>query len=658
MPSIRTKLIASFLAVIAASAIVTVVLGVRLIGDGIIRQAQEKARTDLNSAREVYGQSLDRIREVVRLTSVRFFLREGMMAADLESVKAELERVRVTEGLDVLDLTDPHGVVLFRAGNPGVTGGSLADNEVVAFAMDKQRTAAATGIVPANVLMLDGAGLADQARIEVIPTRMARPSAAVEKTSGMMLVAAAPVTDYEGRLIGILYGGTLLNRNYAIVDSVKDIVYQGETYEGKDAGTATIFQGDLRISTNVRNLEGERAIGTRVSQQVYDQVIARGIPWVARAFVVNAWYITAYEPIRDLDGDIVGMLYVGILEAPYRDLRNRVVLTFATVAVLTAFVLSAVIYMSTSSIVRPLRNLERATREVAAGKLDHRVEGGSGDELGRLADSFNTMTGELKKARDEYRTLTRTLEDKVEERTRQLQEAQNRLIQSEKLSSLGKMAAGIAHEINNPLTSILINSHLVAEALEGRKDLDENLKLIMDETARCSKIVKGLLEFSRQTSPEKLPADINRVVEETLTLMKSHILAGRTIVTRDLGRDLPAIPVDVNKMKQVFANIMLNALDAMPSGGTLTVRTRLSDNARWLRAEIEDTGSGIPDDVLAKIFDPFFSTRKNKGTGLGLSISYGIVEQHGGRIEVRSKVGKGTTMAIVLPTEMAKAGEA
>jgi two-component system NtrC family sensor kinase len=647
--SLRTKLIATFLIVIAVSGIVTVMVGIRLIGDGIIRQAQDKVRIDLNSAREVYRHNLDGVREVVRLTAVRFFLKESLLIDDPEAARAELERVRTAEGLDVLNLTDRNGVVIFRTRNPGVRGDSQAEDPLVARVLLDKEVAAATEIVSAQELAEEGADLAERAHIGFVPTRMARPTTATEETSGMVLKAAAPVLDYDGNLIGVLCGAKLLNRNYEIVDAVKAIVYQGETYKGKDTGTATIFQGDLRISTNVRGPDGERAIGTRVSQQVYDQVIVKGVPWVARAFVVSDWYITAYEPIRDVEGKIIGMLYVGMLEAPYRDLRNRVVVTFSAIAALTVVLLSVVMYFSTSSIIRPLRGLLHATQRIAAGHLETRVEAESEDELGQLAGSFNTMTAELQKSRDEYVALTRTLEDKVHERTRQLEETRDRLVQSEKMSSLGKMAAGIAHEINNPLTSILINSHLIAETLHGTHDLDENLKLIIDETTRCSTIVKGLLEFSRQTRPEMRPADINQVVEDTLLLMKSHILASKSEVTKDLGRGLPAVSMDANKIKQVFANIILNALEAMPQGGRLTIGTRLSEDGRELRIGFQDTGCGIPDDVMAKIFDPFFSTKETRGTGLGLAISYGIVEQHGGRIDVWSKVGKGTTVTIVLP---------
>jgi two-component system NtrC family sensor kinase len=656
--SLRTKLIASFLAVIAVSGLVTVMVGVRLIGDGIIRQAQDKVRIDLNSAREVYEHSLDEVREVVRLTALRFFLKESLLLDNPEAMRAELERVRLAEGLDVLSLTDRNGVVLFRARNPQRRGDTLANDRILAQVLLSQEAVAATQIVSGQELAKEGADLAERAYIQFVPTKMARPTAATEETRGMVLEAAAPVLDYDGNLIGVLYGAKLLNRNYDIVDAVKDIVYQGETYRGKDTGTATIFQGDLRISTNVRGVDGQRAIGTRVSQEVYDQVIAKGVPWVARAFVVNDWYITAYEPIRDVSGEIIGMLYVGMLEAPYADLRHRVVLTFSAIAASTVVLLSVVMYFSTSSIIRPLRKLLHATQRIAAGHLEHRVEAGSGDELGQLAESFNTMTAELQKSRDEYQALTHTLEDKVQERTRQLREAQDRLVQSEKLTSLGKMAAGIAHEINNPLTSILINSHLIAETLGERGDLDENLKLIIDETTRCSKIVKGLLEFSRQTSPEKRSADINQVVQDTLLLMKSHILASKAEVVKELGQELPALSIDTNKIKQVFANVILNALEAMPQGGRLTIRTRLSEDRQWLRVEFQDTGCGMPDHVMAKIFDPFFSAKQTGGTGLGLSISYGIIEQHRGRMDVQSKVGEGTTMAIVLPVEKAGADTA
>lgn len=649
--SVRTKLVASFLSVIAVSGFVTVWLGVHLIGNETIERAQDKVRTDLNSAREVYAQRLYTINEVVRLTAVRFFLKESLATGDLEPMKAELQKILETEKLDVLTFVDRNGEVVFRARNPQIRGDNHAADEIVAQVLSTGEAAAATQIISRENLANEGPELAEQAHIVFVPTPKARPRTEREETSGMMMKAAAPIFDYDGDLIGVLYGGRLLNRDYEIVDTVKEIVYQGEVYKGRDVGSVTIFQGDLRISTNVLGSDGRRAIGTRVSQEVYDQVIVNGIPWVARAFVVNDWYITAYEPLRNTRGDVIGMLYVGMLEAPYADLKKRIILSLSAVTALTVILMSIVLYLTTSDIIRPLKELLRATQRIAKGYLGYRVEVQSNDELGELATSFNMMTAELQKATDGYQHLMGTLEEKVQERTRQLEETRNQLFQSEKIASLGKMAAGVAHEINNPLTSVLINSHLIAERLGDKADIGEYIKLIMDETTRCSGIVRGLLDFSRQSSFEKKPVDVNRLIRETMVLLKSNILERRVEVKEYLSDDLPTIMLDANKIKQVFTNVVLNALEAMSDGGTLAISSRnwVNQEGRWAQIVFEDTGCGIPEDVMPKIFDPFFSTKPTKGTGLGLSVSYGIVEQHDGRIDVRSQVGKGTTVTVVFP---------
>ena len=248
----------------------------------------------------------------------------------------------------------------------------------------------------------------------------------------------------------------------------------------------------------------------------------------------------------------------------------------------------------------------------------------------------------------------RSLEDKVREKSRKLKEAQEQLIQSEKLTSLGKMAAGVAHEINNPLTSILINSHLIAEKLKDDDRFQENLNLMINETTRCSEIVKGLLEFSRQTPLEKNPADINEVIEKTLLLLKSQLLVHNVKVAKELDGNLPKIMMDINKIEQVFTNIILNAIEAMPDGGILFVSSRHSADNRFVEIEFRDEGCGIPKENINRIFDPFFTTKGNKGTGLGLSISYGIVRQHSGTIDVQSELAKGTSITIHLPIKDTK----
>jgi len=645
---LSTRLTLAFSLVIIIGVFASTTIGIHLIGSTIIRQAQDKVRLDLNSAREVYHGESEVIRTKIRLTAERFFIKDALYTNDIQRLRQELRKIREEEALDILTLTDTQGRILVRAHNPS-TFGDRPKDDVIDWVLTRKESVVATVIVSESELAKIGVQYLERARIVLIPTPKSRPLEKKEERSGMFIKAAAPVFDYAGNLIGVLYGGNMLNRNYNIVDRVKNTVYLGEMYKGREIGTATIFLDDARISTNVMNANGERAIGTRVSREVYEQVVFRGEPWVGRAFVVNAWYMTAYEPIRNIEGKIIGMLYVGMLEAPYVDLRNRVMFVFLGIAVVSVILLSVIAYFTTTRISGPIRALLNATKKVADGDLAHRLEIESRDEVGELAESFNRMTASLQKATDSYQSLTRTLEEKVKEKTKELRATQDFLIQSEKLASLGKLAAGIAHEINNPLTSILINSHLVLERTECEDPLASNIRLIIDETTRCSAIVRGLLEFARQTPPEMTLVDINEVIESTLLIMKTQALVHKVKVMKNLTDDLPQIMVDVGKIKQVFTNVVLNALDAMSDGGVLTITSRTSSDNNCVEIMFQDNGRGIVKENLRRIFDPFFTTKGTKGTGLGLSISYGIIQQHNGVIEVQSEVGKGTMITMRLP---------
>lgn len=662
--SLRTKLILSFSVVIIVGVFLSTFIGIRLIDNTIIKQAQNKVRLDLNSAREVYKEESENIKDIIRLTAIRFFIKDAILKNDINKLKNELQKIMKNESLDILTLTDQDGRVIVRANNPEIYDDQLND-EIVNWVLQKKRDVVATQILPQEELEKEGKELTEQARIDLIPTPRARPRLETVETSGMMIKAAAPILDYDGNFIGILYGGKLLNQNYEIVDRVKEIVYKGEKYKEKDIGTVTIFHEDLRISTNVRRIDGKRAIGTRLSKEVYDQVIKKGIPWIGRAFVVNSWYITAYEPIKNINGKIIGSLYVGMLEAPYVELKNRVIYTFLGIAFISFIILSIIAYSVTTNITRPIKELLLATNRVAQGDLLQKINIKSHDEIGQLSDSFNHMIAELQKATENYISLTITLEEKVKEKTRELEKTQDQLIQSEKLTSLGKLAAGIAHEINNPLTSLLINSHLISEKLEENKffqneqpenyaSLQENLKLIIDETTRCSTIVKGLLEFSRQTTPEKNLTNINEVIEETLLLFESQFLVHNVSIDKNLNKNLPRIMIDTNKIEQVFTNIILNTLEAAPKGGILSISSQVSVDNQFVEIKFQDTGCGITKENISKIFDPFFTTKGTKGTGLGLSVSYGIVQQHGGKIVVQSEVGEGTIFTICLPIDKTK----
>jgi two-component system, NtrC family, sensor kinase len=647
---LRRKLILSFLAVICAAGIISLVLGTRLEHRTIISLAETKVRHDLASAWMVYNETLSSLRDIVRLSTAREFIKDFFLQQhdDAATVK-KLEDIRREFHLDILTLTDASGRVVLRARQPQAKGDDQSGDPLVARALRKQ-VAAGTQIIPRAELLKEGNDLAERAYFEFVPTLMAAARAEDHEQDGMMLRAAAPVSNDRGQLLGVLYGGLLVNRNYAIVDQVKDIVYKGEKYKDKDIGTATIFQRDLRIATNVLDDRGSRAVGTRVSQEVNLAVLLEGRTYVGRAFVVAHWYITAYAPIKDVGDRIIGMLYVGILEKPYIDLRNKVMVTFAIMAGSTTIFLLALLGFIAANITRPLRVLVEATSMVAKGDLDHRVEIDHGDELGQLATAFNSMTDDLRQANENLTQWGLMLEKRVEERTQELQEAEENLVRSEKLASLGKIAAGVAHEINNPLTSILIYTHLMLERCSPEAESFEPLTLIAEETSRCAQIVKGLLEFARQRPAQSALMDINLIVDRTVQLLEKQALVRNIRIVKNLDSRLPEVALDKDKIQQVFSNLLINACEAMPGGGTLTVTSRLDSGGSEAKIIFADTGIGIPKENVHKLFDPFFTT-KSIGTGLGLAVSYGIIRQRGGTIDVKSEVGKGSVFTVRFPID-------
>jgi two-component system NtrC family sensor kinase len=288
----------------------------------------------------------------------------------------------------------------------------------------------------------------------------------------------------------------------------------------------------------------------------------------------------------------------------------------------------------------------------------------SGDEFGQLAHSFNAMTAALKNSQLELQEWGRTLEQKVKERTQQLRVAQAEAAQGEKLASVGLLAAGIAHELNNPLTGILTFATLLRKKMPDGSADAEDLDLVIRETKRCATIIKRLLDFAREKTPEKKFADLNRIIEDTVRIIERPASFRDIEITMDLDRQLPPVWLDADLIKQVIMNMLVNAQHAIEDAGSITVRTRRCPAPKspepgmppvpMVEMAIIDTGCGIPPQNLKRIFDPFFTSKEvGKGTGLGLSVSHGIIRAHGGAIEVESKVGEGSTFNVYLPIEPA-----
>lgn len=354
-------------------------------------------------------------------------------------------------------------------------------------------------------------------------------------------------------------------------------------------------------------------------------------------------------PLSDLDASLEELQQVQYLSAG------------ATVLVLTSLV-GIFIWVMVN---RPVRRLIQGTREIRRGNLDHRIAVSGNDEISSLATSFNQMTDDLQRARDELTEWNRTLEERVHQKTEELRRAQAHLIQMEKMASLGTLAATVAHELNNPLEGVLTYAKLMKRRVERGNltpsqyaETVQELGIIAEETARCGNIVKNLLLFSRLKVGTSAEVDLRAVVQQSTRLIDHHLKMHNIELELQLGETPLNIVCDSSQIEQALLAIEINAVEAMPEGGKLTIALEEDRRSNSLRIIVRDTGYGISEEDMPHIFEPFYTTKHDgKGTGLGLSVVYGIVEGHGGKIAVSSQTNEGTSFTITLPRRQPAKGE-
>jgi two-component system NtrC family sensor kinase len=338
------------------------------------------------------------------------------------------------------------------------------------------------------------------------------------------------------------------------------------------------------------------------------------------------------------------------LAASEREMTAGLVATVIAVLVLAFALLWAMV-------LRPVKRLRLAMERAGDGDLSVRVPVRSKDEMGGLALSWNEMTEDLQHAREELEGLNRTLEQRVEEKTRELEQTHRRMVVVEKMASLGKLAAVVAHEINNPLAGIKTYARLLRRQLaagtaaatpEQAAETDRVLQMVDSEAGRCGDIVRNLLAFSRQAEAHFAEEDLSSVLERCRMLLRHQAEMNGVILEVRAAEGLPKVVCDAGQVQQVVLALAMNALEATPSDGRVTVEA--APDGDGVRLEVGDTGAGIPKEHLERIFEPFFTTKEaGKGVGLGLAVVYGIVERHGGTIDVASEPGRGTTFTVRLP---------
>ncbi|MDC0659689.1 cache domain-containing protein [Leisingera sp. SS27] len=581
------------------------------------------------------GELLDAVAQSVRFRSA---LAAGRSAGFLAQEQARL-------GLDFLYLAGPDG----RAGF------TPADWPVIRGALQGQWQSA-VDILHAAQLDTLAPGLAARAAIPLVETEAAVPTDRTAETRGMIIHSAAPVVLPDGQK-AVLVGGRLLNRNLDFIDTINALVYREQSLPEGSQGTATLFLEDVRISTNVRLFENVRALGTRVSAEVRGQVLGRGDVWLDRAFVVNDWYISAYEPILDSRGNRAGMLYVGFLETPFRQAKRSTVLTLGGAFLLIAAMSVPIFLRWAGRIFRPLEGMTQTIARVEQGDLAARNQPQQdGGEIARVAAHLDSLLDQVQERDRQLRGWGESLEAKVEERTADLREANRRLertterlIVSEKLAAVGEITASVAHEINNPVAVIQGNLDLARTVLGGHAEpVEEEFRLIDDQVYRIGVIVSKLLQFARPEEYSGASGLISpaEVVADCLVLTRHQIEATGIEAEAQLA-STGQVRMSRTELQQVIVNLVLNAVQAMPGGGRLTLTAE--DAAGGVLLTAEDTGTGIPADLLNRIFDPFFTTKQAQGTGLGLSISHQLVSRAGGRITVQSEPGQGSRFEIFLP---------
>ncbi|MFA5097177.1 MAG: cache domain-containing protein [Candidatus Margulisiibacteriota bacterium] len=590
--SIRTRIIYSFLLVITMLALLVGIFGAYVINSNIVGREQKQMVSDITIARKFYNAEIEKLKDVFS------FMGEP---SDLKSIRIKLR-------LDYLDIVK-------RSELPSVK------SEIVKRAFETGASAGGTRIIDKDELKKMGAELYERARMPLVNTPMALPTERKELENAMAIGCASPLSyDSAGKVDKVIYGGRLLNRDLQLVDAVRGYVFEEQLYKGKPLGTVTIFQDDVRIATNVLDRQGSRALGTRISKDVYERVAVKGGRWFDRAFVVTDWYLTAYEPIRDIEGKVIGILYVGTLEEPFRDMKRNILIMFLGIVAVASVFAALLAFFLEFSMTRPIDRMLEATEKISGGDLAFRVMTRTPiKELNKFARSFNLMAVQLS------------------ERERTLKDSNIRYLD---------LVGFVSHELKGILASTMLHAYSVRDGFLGminfkqRKALDSVVKNLeyFDST------VKNFLNLSRI---EKDEMPVNRtdlllgedLLDQSVQEFFKPAAEKSIVIENNIARGIK-VRADFNLMQIVANNLVGNAVKYGSANGKVSLNC-VQESDR-IKVEVYNDGKPLTGEETQRLFKRFSrldnpETKKNKGTGLGLFISRQIIEKHGGSIRVESR---------------------
>ena len=609
--TLKRRILTAFTGIIVILSVCILALGAYVLKKEIFSRTQRQIERSLDSARTFYLDEIDRI---------GFLLR----AADLNLPADTLKETLRVDYLIRLPLEQA----------------LTADSKIVRKSATEMKSLGGTRIISQDELVAMGIESQKTAQIVIQNTPKARPSTRKVLESVMAKECVLPIRDSEGHTTEVVYAGRFINRDYVLVDRIRKLVFGDELYHDKPVGTVTVFQDDVRVSTNVLTADGKRAIGTRVSDEVYHEVVENGNRWLDRAFVVTDWYKTAYEPIRDIDGTIIGILYVGTLEEPFNDMLAGILLAFVLVILLASglgLVLS--VYLA-GSIVNPITHLTEATYKVACGELGQAVQADASiRELKHLAESFNDMSVRLKEREVALKA------------------------NSEKMTELNKsymdLLGFVAHELKGLLASAVINAYSLRDGYLGminfkqKKAVDSICRNLdyLDATVRkflnLSRIERGNLEIN------KTQFSLSRDVFEVSIQAFSKLQRTRKMVIDNQIDPSLMICADKDLMQIVANNLVNNAIKYGTDSGQIFLTSR--DKGEFVTIEVYNDSRPITEEMKDQLFKKFSrldvpEKKTVKGSGLGLYITKQIVEAHGGSIRVEPR-DKGNSFIFAIRKE-------
>jgi two-component system, NtrC family, sensor kinase len=637
--------------VIALTGLCVLYAGFTIITDIVVDEAQLRVQMDLNSAWTAYRDQAVQLQMNLSLMSQQQSVRQALASSlHRRTATASLEALRLRYGLDFLTLVDAQGNVLAGSSHSVSPGEPVRRDMVIENAL-AGRVTYGTVLIAQRDLFRKSPELADRAHIPIVPTERAIPREQAVEDRGMALEAAIPVLGTGDAVAGALFGGILLNRRFSLVDDIRNTVFGTESYDNKPVGTVTVFLWDVRIATNVIQEDSTRALGTRVSEEVYHTVLERGQRFHSRAFVVNDWYLSAYDPIRSPAGDIIGILYVGLLEKKYLDFRSSLARQFLIIGIVALVISIGAAQYCSAKIRRPLKQLVDATRRLSSGQLDTRVNGVRGSkEAHELAQSFNAMADSLERH-----------EQKLNDAAAQLEHAYKEA--EVKNHAYLEMLGFVTHELKSPLASIVFALGSLRDRILGplSPEQEATLKACSSSADYLNATIGNFLNLSRIEEGEirlKLrtvrirPEVVDHVTELLREMSADNGMQIRCTIPPELS-----LVCDPDLMTSVFQNLVSNAIKYGKPGAEVFISVKTDQDLGIHTFAVYNEGEGFDVDERSRLFTKFsrftaenYSTKS--GTGLGLFVTKSIVERHGGTICADSMPGWWARFTFTLPTHM------